>query len=349
MMTERNDKKKDDGESPDLKEKVSDMNERLESFIRRKPFLSSWDSRVKRLMALKLGQTAAASSFYFLFSLFPMLLLFFALLNVINPDLAVRVEQALPSMSVAIPEVVLEILLDFIKGISKSAGVPLISVTAVGLLWSAAKGVGIIVNFMNNIYHARKKLNFLLRRLFGVVSILGLAFFLLAIMFILSFNQVIVSYLEQFIQLPSFLMLPNFNITAHLIAFGVLTAILTTIFSILGRRRGYFIHTLLSAMITSVAWLMLSFAFSTYMTRRKDYYVTYGSVTGIIFLMLYLYAAIYLIMVGGFIHTEFILKYPRKKRPDEEDTDEDEEDDADEADRTQKLPGCQADEKTPVK
>lgn len=264
-------------------------------------------------MRLQLGRTAAASSFYFLFSLFPLLLLFFSLLNLINPDLAERVETALPSLEVAIPQQVLSLLLDFIEGIGARSSVPLISFTAIGLLWSASKGVGSIVNFMTGIYHSERHFNFLLKRLLGIIAILAISIILITILVIMSFNRIVLQALDDFIQLPDFLTFPNFNLTAYLISFGALLLIFTVTFSILGRRRGYFVHTLFSAMITSAAWLLISFALSTFITHRSDYYLTYGSVKGIIFLMLWLYAAIYLIMVGAFIHTEFIRKYPRVK------------------------------------
>lgn len=303
-----------DTASNNLREQYTEIREQFGNMIEEKPVMSSWKKRLQRLMDLDLGQTAAASSFYFLFSLFPLLLLFFSLLNVIDPHLAQRVERALPSLDVAIPEQVLKIILDFIKGTGSKNSVPLISFTAVGLLWSASKGVGAIVNFMTKVYHSKRNYNFLLKRLLGILAILILSILLIAILLVLSFHRLVLGYLDDFIQLPDFLSFPNFNLTAYFIAFAVLTFIFTITFSILGRRRGYFTHTLISAMITSAAWLLISFGLSMFISRRSDYYLTYGSITGIIFLMLWLYAAIYLVMVGAFIHTEFILMYPRKKK-----------------------------------
>ncbi len=265
-------------------------------------------------MDLNLTQTAAASSFYFLFSLFPLILLFFSLLNLINPHLAQRAEDAIPRLEAAIPGQVLTILLDFIKGIGDRTSVPFISLTAVGLLWSASKGVGSIVNCMTGIYHSKKDYNFLLRRLLGIIAIIILSLVLIAILLLLSFNRVILDFLEEYIVLPDFLTLPTFNLKTYFLSFAALVLIFTITYSILGRHRGYFLHTLFSAMITAAAWLLISFGFSSFISRRSDYYLTYGSVTGIIFLMLWLYAAIFTIMAGAFIHTEFIRKYPRRKK-----------------------------------
>lgn len=305
---------KDTRNNAALRDQVSDLKEQVGSYIECKPVLTSWRDRVHRFNRLNFAQTAAAASFYFLFSLFPLLLLFFSLLNMINPDLAVRVEAALPSLEIAIPPQVLSLLLDFIEGTKERSGVPFISITALGLLWSASKGVGSIVNAMSRIYNSKRKFNFILKRLLGIVAILALSLILIAILLVLSFNRVVLSYLSDFIQLPEILTIPNFNLTAYFIAFTALTVIFTIVFAVLGRRRGFFAHTLFSAAMTSIAWLLISFAMSAFLSRRPDYYVTYGAMTGIIFLMLWLFAAIYLIMAGAFLHTELIRKYPRIKK-----------------------------------
>jgi uncharacterized BrkB/YihY/UPF0761 family membrane protein len=64
-------------------------------------------------------------------------------------------------------------------------------------------------------------------------------------------------------------------------------------------------------LLTALGWLVISHALSFFISRQTNYYSLYGSITGIIFLMLWLYLAVYILMVGAFIHSELILKYPR--------------------------------------
>ena len=59
------------------------------------------------------------------------------------------------------------------------------------------------------------------------------------------------------------------------------------------------------AAFAAVAWSIMTWAFSIYVDDF-DGFSTYGSLTTIIILMLWLYAAMYIIMVGAYINRYFM-------------------------------------------
>ncbi len=291
--------------------KISVLQQRLEDYSKKSPRFSAWRSRLERFFSLRAGISAAASAYYLLFSIFPLVIFIVNLLDLLNPDLAKRFEAAIPQLSVVIPREILLLLQDFLNSVGRVSSVPLLSLAAFGLLWAASKGVGNIVAFLNKIYHAESKYGFIFRRFFGIIAIFTFSIVLIAILLILAFYRLVIGFLQDFVSLPTFILGDRFDILANLTSLLLLTFIFTIIFSILKRQRSYFRHTVFSALLTALGWLVISHALSFFISRQTNYYSLYGSITGIIFLMLWLYLAVYILMVGAFIHSELILKYPR--------------------------------------
>ncbi len=313
-MTEKDEKKKSD---KPFTSQINDLQKKLVDYSEDKNWIQAWKSRLQRFFALKVGVKSAASAFYLLFSLFPLIIFVFSLLELLDPGLAARFESALPQLDVLVPDAVLDVLQNFLDSVSRTTGVSVISVTALGLLWAASRGVGSIVASLNIIYHAESKYNFLLRRLLGIIAIFASSILLIVILLVLAFNRLAINYLQKFITLPDFIFQDQFDIFANLAALLILTLIFTAIFTILKRQRSYFRHTLVASVITALGWIIISYGLSLFISNQSNYYLMYGSITGIIFLMLWLYLAVYIVMIGAFIHAEMIKKYPRPAKTNE--------------------------------
>ncbi len=287
---------------------------RLENYTEKTPWASAWKARLNRLYDLKIGTSAAASTFYLLFSIFPLIIFIFSLLELMDIGLAERFASAIPKLSVAIPEEILYVLRDFLDAVSRTTSIPFLSLSILGLLWASSRGAGNTVASLNRIYHREERYNFLLLRLVGILAIFVISLLLIAVLLVLAFNRFLIDYLKEFISLPDFLLQNDFNILAHLVTWVFLTFIFAIIFTLLKRKRSYFRHTLYASMATAAAWLIISYGLSHFIAIQTRYYFMYGSIAGIIFLMLWLYLAVYIIMGGAFFHAEMILKYPKPPR-----------------------------------
>ncbi|MGI6506963.1 MAG: YihY/virulence factor BrkB family protein [Saccharofermentanales bacterium] len=294
-----------------LTTKIIGLQQRLEDYSKKSSRFSAWQSRLKRFSSLRAGIIAAASAYYLLFSLFPLIMFIVNLLDLLDPELATRFEAAVPQLSVVIPQEILHLLQNFLNSVGRVSSVPVLSIAAFGLLWAASKGVGSIVAFLNKIYHTESKFSFVFRRFFGIAAIFTTSLILIAILFILAFYRLVIDFLRDLISLPDFLLRDRFDILANVTSLLLLTFAFTIIFSLLKRQRSYFRHTVFSAFLTALGWLIISQALSFFISRQTNYYLMYGSITSIIFLMLWLYLAVYILIAGAFVHSELILKYPR--------------------------------------
>ena len=290
---------------------INDLQRKLSDYAEEKSWVQVWQERLQRFSSLKMGINAAASAFYLIFSIFPLILFVFGLLEVLGAGVAARFEAAIPQVSVIIPEAIVEVFYNFLNSVQRSSSVSVLSMTALALLWAASRGVGSVVASLNKIYHRESPNNFVLRRLFGIIAIFASSVLLIVILVVLAFNRLLRNYLQEFITLPEFILQSKFDLFANLAAFLVLIFIFTVIFSILKRQHSYFRHTLFASVLTTVGWISISYSLSYYISNQSNYYLMYGSITGIIFLMLWLYLAVYIMMIGAFIHAELIIKYPR--------------------------------------
>ena len=60
----------------------------------------------------------------------------------------------------------------------------------------------------------------------------------------------------------------------------------------------------IGAAFTSIAWYLISFFFSMYVNIFTDFSVIYGSLATIVLIMMWLYAIIYVILLGAEINVE---------------------------------------------
>lgn len=277
------------------------------SEIKEKKWFKFIQGVVNRFSEFEITTAAAASSYYFLFSIFPLILFTISLFNVINPDLPDMVKNSLPDMNLIIPDPVMNLLLNFMETAGATSRVSVLSFAGIGLLWSASGAIGNTIKTLNAIYRRESNnLNAVLTRALGMLFGLLFGLLLILILLILSFSQTIINVIETFLPLPKFFKAGGFNFSAYFISFFVLVLIFLLVYAVMSKNRGGFFATFISAVFTSLAWLAISFSMSNIMVNNSRYDLIYGSLSSIIFLMLWMYLAVFSALIGAFIHTELI-------------------------------------------
>lgn len=89
-----------------------------------------------------------------------------------------------------------------------------------------------------------------------------------------------------------------------LLVWAVLTVVIALLYAYVPGTRLGFKMQLPGAVFAAVAWSVMTWAFSIYIDEFNGFN-TYGSLTTIIILMLWLYTAMYIILVGAYINRYF--------------------------------------------
>ena len=175
----------------------------------------------------------------------------------------------------------------------KSIG--LVSASAIITLWTAGKGVLALMRGLNAVNNVEEDRNYIVLRLVACLyTVLMLAAVLLALL-VMVFGNSIIRLIE------------GFDLLMHFrtpIIWAVFTIVIASMYAYVPGTRLGFKMQLPGAAFAAVAWSVMTWAFSIYIDDF-DGFNTYGNLTTIIILMLWMYAAMYIILAGAYINRYF--------------------------------------------
>lgn len=258
-------------------------------------------SGLERYSKLDMGNLSAALTYYIMLAIVPFLLFVATVLagvgrGLINRESVQSILDLLPPSLLPYLKNILEVLE---RGVSVSA-----SIGVVALMWSASRGFAVLVSSLDRVYgNTLNPAKYLLRQLLSLVVTILVAFSMLVILFVMSFGSTFIHTLNNWLGMELMS-----GIWVNLLSYGVSFTYLMLLFSCLyhfsAKRKIPFRFALLSAGMVAFAWGLLSYGFSIYLDRFARYSIIYGSITGIIILMLWLYLCANLLLIGSLVHWE---------------------------------------------
>ena len=244
---------------------------------------------------------AAALAYYFLFALFPTLLFLTVLLGLLPlPGLMDRLlqygDQALPSDAASI------VRRTWIE-ISRGARGGLLSIGVLTALWAASNGMASIMSALNVAYDVTDSRPWLKRRLLAVLLTFGFAMFILAALILLVFGPHIGAGVAGLFGLGTLFTSVWTAINIPIVIFFVLVGIaLVYYLAPAVEQRWRWVTP--GSVVALGLWLVMSWGLRMYVARFADYNATYGSIGGIMLLMLWLYLTGVVLLVGAEINAE---------------------------------------------
>lgn len=252
----------------------------------------------KHMSRRNISAFAASTAFFLFLSLIPALMLLCAIIPY-TPLTEANLMSAARKIS---PDAMDSLLINIIGDVyDKSIGI--VSVTAIVTLWTAGKGVLALMRGLNAINDVEENRNyFLLRMVASLYTVLLLAAVLLSLL-IMVFGKSIVGIIVGIIPQTSYL----FDLMIHfrtLFMWAVLTVVIALMYAYVPGARTGFKLQLPGAVFAAVAWSVMTWAFSVYIDEFNGFGM-YGSLTTIIILMLWMYAAMYIILAGAYMNRYF--------------------------------------------
>lgn len=252
----------------------------------------------KQMSRKNISAFAASTAFFLFLSLIPALMLLCAIIPY-TPLTEANLMSAAREIS---PDAMNGLLTSIIADVyDKSIGI--ISVTAIATLWSAGKGVLGLMRGLNAVNDVEEDRNYLvLRMVASLYTVLMLIAILLSLL-IMVFGNSLIRLIEGVIPQISYL----FDLLMHfrsLFVWAVLTIVIALIYTYVPGARMGFKMQLPGAVFAAVAWSVMTWVFSVYVDVFNGFN-TYGNLTTIIILMLWLYAAMYIILVGAYMNRYF--------------------------------------------
>lgn len=244
---------------------------------------------------------AAALSYYLLFALFPALLFLVALLGFLplsglQQRLMSYVVTVLPPDAAQTVERTLGETLD-----SNRSG--LLSLGALLALWAGSNGMASVISTLNVAYDAEESRPWWKRRLLAVVLTVAFSVFIIATLILLVFGPKIGAAVAGWMGLGDvFKLVWNVVSLPVVIACALVGVSLVYYLAPNIRQRWRWITP--GAVLALACWLGMSYGLQFYVGRFANYNATYGSIGGVILLMLWLYLTGVVLLVGAEVNAE---------------------------------------------
>ncbi len=241
-----------------------------------------------------LSSLAAASSYYLILSIFPFLIFILSVISLtaIDPTLLiVQFENLLPDASA-------DILVSTLYVIMDNGTVTLLSFGMITMLWSSLKGIRALVKGVNIAYDTVENRPFWQMFLLAFFSVLIIPLLIIISFFLLVFGEKIGEFLFEFLRITGSFQ----QIWEH---FRLLFSVLMLAFSFalfykfIPNIHLRFIDVIPGTLFSSIGWIVISLLYSAYINRFGTYSMLYGSIGGIMILLIWLFLSSIIVLIGA--------------------------------------------------
>jgi membrane protein len=240
---------------------------------------------------------SAQMAYYFLLSMFPLLIFLFTLL----PYLPIPYEDLLGMISGFAPEAALDLIQTNLYDVMNNRNGGLLSFSIIGTIWSSSNGITAIVKALNKAYNVKETRSFLVSGAMGILLTLAMIFVFVIALVLPVFGKEIGVFLFSILGFKA-QFLAAWDTLRWCISAIVLFFIFTVLYWIAPNVKLRCRSAFAGAAFSTVGWILSSVVLSFYVQNFSNFSVTYGSIGAIIVLMLWLYITAFIIVLGGEIN-----------------------------------------------
>lgn len=245
---------------------------------------------------------AAQLSYYVLLALFPALIVLTALMGLLSvqnymPELMSYLRNVLPADALSMVE-------RFLQQVAAGSGANILSLGGLGALWASSSGMTAIMEALNVVYDVKEDPRPFWRvRVTAIVLTIGLAGFVIFSVALVLYGEHMASWVADLVGLG-----PAFTTVWLVAQWPVIIALMLTVIAAIY----YFCPAIEQdwrwvspgSVFAVGMWLLMSLGFKAYVDNFGNYNKVYGSIAGVIVLMLWLYWSGVVLLLGGEINAE---------------------------------------------
>jgi membrane protein len=266
---------------------------------------AGWKQIVKRSWAEHKADNmpiiAGGVAFFGFLSVFPALIAMISLYGLVaSPE---TVARQVEELSAQLPEDAAGLIETQLTSIVDNSGSALsisLLVSILAALWSTSGGVGNLITAVNLAYDEVETRNFVKQKATSLALTLGAIVFVLITFGLVAIVPAVLDALPLGVV---------GTILAQVVRWAVLLAVFAGSLAVLyrvapDRDAPRLRWVSLGAVVVTVIWALVSVGFSIYVDNFGSYDKTYGTIAGVIVLMLWLYLTCYLVLLGAEINSE---------------------------------------------
>lgn len=251
----------------------------------------------KKFNEAEVMNSGAAIAFYLLLSIFPILIAVGNLLPLLQLD----IETVLPYIESVIPSYLYDQFEETIIQLFTSGSGGLFSIAALGGLWSASKGMMVMQITMDKAYGVGPRTNLLVLRLVSVMIMAILVIGLAALILVFSFGQLLFEFIQPVFDLPLSI-LEQFEDLRWPVALISLFLLFGLLYYFVPYATIKLTSVLPGTVFSTIGWLAISEFFAIYVEHFATNLESYGAISTLIVLLLWLNASGVLLTLGAVIN-----------------------------------------------
>lgn len=241
---------------------------------------------------------SAQLAYYFLLSLFPFLIFSLALLSY----LGISSDQVLGLVESYAPEEAFHLIKRSLPDILDVRHGYLLSFGVLATIWSASNAINAIIRGLNRAYKVKESRNFFLARGMAILLTIAMIVIIIVALVLPVFGDVIGDFIFSHLQLEASNFEALWYVLRWLFSFLLIVVVISCLYYFAPNKKLSLKDVLIGAVIAAVGWQVASLGFSYYVGNFSAYSATYGSLGGIIILMIWFYLTAMIILMGGEIN-----------------------------------------------
>lgn len=239
----------------------------------------------------------AQLTYYLILSFFPFVI-FLITLSAYTP---LSRDDILTDLVTLMPTAVGPLVGDLFREIIQERSSTLLSIGMIAAIWTASSGMMAIIRTLNKAYDVSERRPYWKVKGIAIVYTVCLSIVICLSFVLLVFGQMIGRYAFGVLDIPNSFE-SSWGLLKYILTLGIMCTIFALLYYTAPNRRIRFYDVLPGALFTTVGWVVISLSFSYYVNHFSNYTTTYGSLGGIIILLIWLYLSSVLILLGGEIN-----------------------------------------------
>lgn len=245
--------------------------------------------------------TGTQLAFFLMLSIFPFIIVFF---NILSYTPLVR-EDILAEMIYYLPYETQKLISGFAKEIVATSSQGLLSIAAVLGIWTASSGLTPVIKAINRAYDYEETRSYLRLKIMSLLFTMALLILVTLVFLTLVFGELLGNKLFSLLGMTNVFktLWTYIRIIIPILYMILIFALLYKLSPCTNKINEIKLSsTLPGAVFTTLGWMIISIFFSYYVNNFGRFAITYGSIVGVILLLIWLYISSIIIVLGGEIN-----------------------------------------------
>ncbi|TJX14890.1 YihY/virulence factor BrkB family protein [Tissierella creatinini] len=260
-----------------------------------------FDHLAFRIVDDNIPAIGAQLAYFLILSIFPFMIV---LLNIISYTSIVEPEFIYGAVQF-LPMDIQNIIVGFVNDIVSSSSQSLLSIAAIAGIWTASSGVSPVIRAINKAYDRKETRSFFVLKGISILFTIALLALFLLVIIALVFGEFLGRRIFEFLGYGQiFLKIwENIRFIIPMIFMILIFALLYKFSPCSSIKRSIKLrYAIPGAAFTTVGWVFISLLFSFYVQSFGKYATTYGSLGGVMVLLVWLYLSSMIMVLGGEIN-----------------------------------------------